>query len=188
MRIAISGTHCCGKSTLIDEFLNLYPNFTHEPEAYEALQDEHGETFPANPGAEDYYRQLEYCVGRLKQYISGDCVIFERCPADYLAYMLALADLGLDPTAQLMSENSINIARRGMQELDTVAFLRPDDRLYELPDEEDLKLRSTVDTKLEAILLDDEFDLLANNHPLILEVSGTTTQRLQMLEAALRSN
>src|SRR5688500_8701441 len=116
MRIAISGTHCCGKSTLIDNFLSLYPNFTHEPEAYEALQDEHGEVFSADPVAEDYYRQLEYCVGRLQQYGSGDCVIFERCPADYLAYLLALADLGRDPTAQRIAENSINIARHGMQE------------------------------------------------------------------------
>ena len=188
MRIAISGTHCCGKSTLIDEFLNLYPNFTHETEAYEALQDEHGEIFPANQVAEDYYRQLEYCVGRLQQYGSGDCVIFERCPADYLAYILALAHLGRDPTAQRMSENSIHIARRGMQELEIVAFLRPNDQLYELPDEEDLKLRSTVDTKLESILLDDEFDLLLNNRPLIFEVPDTSAQRLQVLAAALRSN
>jgi hypothetical protein len=72
MRIAISGTHCSGKSTLIDEFLLAHPEFTHEPEAYEALQEDHGETFSAEPNAEDFYRQLEYNVGRLRQYGAAD--------------------------------------------------------------------------------------------------------------------
>lgn len=187
MRIAISGTHCCGKSTLIDEFLTAHPKFAHEPEAYEALQDEHDEAFAANPVAEDFYRQLEYCVSRLHQYRSGDCVIFERCPADYLAYMLALEELGRDPTAHLIAENSINVARLGIQTLDIIVLLRPNDRLYDLPDEEDGELRSRVDTRLQSILVDNELDVVTDDHPLILEAPASTIQRMASLEAALRS-
>src|SRR6185295_8260084 len=99
MRIAISGTHCCGKSTLIDQFLLAHPDFAHEPEPYEALQDDYGETFAAEPCAEDFYRQLEYNAGRLREYGRGDRVIFERSPADYLAYMLALSALHRDRDA-----------------------------------------------------------------------------------------
>ena len=40
MRVAISGTHCCGKSTLIDEFLSAHPDFAHEPEPYTVLQED----------------------------------------------------------------------------------------------------------------------------------------------------
>jgi len=47
MRIAISGTHCCGKSTLIDELLITHPEFHHEPEAYEAMEDR-AKSFPLN--------------------------------------------------------------------------------------------------------------------------------------------
>jgi hypothetical protein len=56
MRIAISGTHSCGKSTLIDEFLTTHPEFHHEPEAYEALGDR-GEEFSAEPSADDWHTQ-----------------------------------------------------------------------------------------------------------------------------------
>src|ERR1700730_8160518 len=68
MRVAISGTHCSGKSSLINEFLLAHPDFAHEPEAYEALQEDYGQTFAADPSAEDFHRQLEYNVGRLRQY------------------------------------------------------------------------------------------------------------------------
>src|SRR4030095_13845740 len=85
MRIAISGTHCCGKSTLMDAFLTTHSDFSHEPEAYAALEDR-GETFAAEPSADDFVRQLEYCVDRLDQFAPNEDVIFERCPADYLAY------------------------------------------------------------------------------------------------------
>ena len=42
MRVAISGTHACGKSTLIDEFLLVHPEFTHEPEPYTVLDEDYG--------------------------------------------------------------------------------------------------------------------------------------------------
>ena len=39
MRLAISGSHGTGKSTLIAAFVDLRPEFRYEPEAYEALAD-----------------------------------------------------------------------------------------------------------------------------------------------------
>jgi hypothetical protein len=72
MRVAISGTHGCGKSTLIDAFLLTHGEYVHEPEPYEALQEVYGEAFAAEPSAEDFYRQLEYLVGRLHEYPAGD--------------------------------------------------------------------------------------------------------------------
>ena len=55
MRVAISGTHGCGKSTLIDAFLLDHRDYLHEPEPYEALQDLYGEAFGAEPSSEDFY-------------------------------------------------------------------------------------------------------------------------------------
>jgi len=40
MRIAVSGTHGTGKSTLIDEFLGAHPDFVHEPEPYAVMVDD----------------------------------------------------------------------------------------------------------------------------------------------------
>src|SRR5262249_46260868 len=55
MRVAISGTHGCGKSTLIEAFLLDHGDYVHEPEPYEALQDLYGEVFAEEPSADDFY-------------------------------------------------------------------------------------------------------------------------------------
>src|SRR5262245_45850262 len=87
MRIAVSGAHRTGKSTLIEEFLRVHPKFQHEAEPYTVLVEEHGEEFSAEPSTEDFLRQLEFNINRLKQYEPGEKVIFERCPIDFLAYI-----------------------------------------------------------------------------------------------------
>ena len=186
MRIAISGTHGCGKSTLIDEFLSTHSEFKAEPEAYAAMEDR-GETFSAEPSADDFVRQLEYCVNRMNQFGPGEHVILERSPADYIAYLLALEELGRDPTARQLKEASIRIARRGMQNVDIVVFLRPDNRRYEFPDDEDPMLRTMVDTYLEAILLDNDLNLVNGNRPLVLEATGSTAERVEAVNTAVRT-
>jgi predicted ATPase len=109
MRIAVSGTHCCGKTTLVDEFLLAHQEFAHEPEPYAVLQDDHGEVFAAEPSADDFYHQLEFNVSRLRRYSSGDRVIYERSPADFLAYLLALNELGRDADALQLANSSLGI-------------------------------------------------------------------------------
>ena len=123
MRIAISGTHCSGKTTLIDGFLLTHPEYSHEPEAYAVLQEDYGEAFSAEPSAEEFYRQLEFNVSRLKHYGQAECVIFERCPADYLAYMLALSDLSRDDDALRVVDASLDLVGDAIQFLDVIVFL-----------------------------------------------------------------
>src|SRR5690349_8388261 len=94
VRIAISGTHCSGKSTLIDDFLAAHRDYLHEPEPYEWLQDVYGETMSEEPTADDFYRQLEVSVDRMRAHARGANVMIERSPLDFLAYLLALTDLG----------------------------------------------------------------------------------------------
>ena len=184
MRVAISGTHCCGKSTLIDAFLSSHDTYSHEPEPYEVLQDLYGEDFGAEPGADEFFRQLEYQVERLQQYTTGDQVIFERSPADFLAYLLALDDLGRDTADAERAKQSISVVRGAMALLDLVVYLPATNE--GVPESEDPELRRAVDARLEGILLDDDFDLFTGDRPSVLEIVGTTEQRLRSLEAALR--
>ena len=184
MRVAISGTHCCGKSTLIDAFLSSNDTYNHEPEPYEALQDLYGEDFGAEPAADEFYRQLEYQVERLQQYRAGDHVIFERSPADFLAYLLALDDLRRDTADAELAKQSISVVRTAIRLLDLVVYLPATDE--GVPESEDPGLRSAVDARLQGILLDDNFDLFVGDRPTVVEIVGTTAQRLQSLEAALR--
>jgi AAA domain-containing protein len=181
MRIAISGTHCCGKSTLIDSFLAAHGDYVHEAEPYEMLQELHGEAFGAEPTAEDFFRQLEYHVERLRQYSEGDRVICERGPADFVAYLLALDDLGRDTADASLVRQSIEIAGSAVKLLDLMVYIPA---TGQAPASEDPELRSAVDHWLEEILLNDEFGMFTGHQPLILEISGTTPQRLRTIEAA----
>ena len=55
----------------------------------------------------------------------------------------------------------------------------------DVSDEEDLKLRDAVDRRLEAILLDDELDILNAQRPIVVELTGSTHQRLLALNKLL---
>lgn len=183
MRVAVCGTHGVGKSTLIEAFLERRNDYAFEPEAYEALTELYGEGFAAEPSAEDYVRQLEFNVARLKDFAPGDRVIFERCPADYVAYLLALDALSR-PTADTgLTENAIQTAREAMGMLDLIIFLPAQDGG---PASEDPELRHAVDAILEAILIGGERSLLREDGPIVLEATGPTSRRLRILEGALR--
>ena len=184
MRIAISGTHCSGKSTLIDVFLVAHPDYRYEPEPYEALQDR-GEVFAAEPDADDFYRQLEYSIERLQVCRPGDRVIFERSPLDFVAYLLALDDLNRYTANRLLSKRSIEKVRESIPLLDVVVFLPIDESGIVVPDEEDAELRTAVAKRLEQILIDDDLDLFSNKRPVVIELSGATAARLRLLESAL---
>jgi hypothetical protein len=184
MRIAVSGTHCCGKSTLVAEFLAKHPEFVYEPEPYIALQESHGEIFAAEPSVDDYFRQLEFNLERLKQYKTGDRVIYERSPADFLAYVLALYELQREKQACWFVQRSLEIAARTIDLLDLIVFLPLEDD-EEFIDSEDNELRSAVNSRLVGILCDGEFNLFQNNRPCVLEARGSTAQRLSMIEAVI---
>jgi len=185
MRVAISGTHCCGKTTLIEAFLSNHSNYIHEIEAYEALQDDYGESFVAEPVADEFYRQLEYQVERLRQYHTGDRVIFERSPVDYLAYLLALQDLARDGADASLSKRSIDVVKVAVELLDLIMFLPASGANIHVPASEDRALRRAVDERLESILINDDMGLFTAHGPKVVEAVGTTAQRLQTLEHAL---
>ena len=162
MRIAVSGSHCTGKSTLIDAFLRAHPEFIHEPEPYEAM----GEEFSAEPNVDDFLRQLEFNIARLKQHKPGTKVIYERCPLDFLAYI------------QCLSKATLNVDE-ALQHLDLIVYLPIDDTI-EPPDDEFSKLRKAVDRRLSEIY--QELDLK------IIEASGPIDKRMKLLETAINES
>lgn len=172
MRIAVSGTHCTGKSTLIDEFLRAHPEFIHEPESYTVLVEEFGEEFSAEPGVEDFRRQLEFNITRLKQHHRGERVIYERCPIDFVAYIECLS-----PTSPIFDDYVV-VARDSMQNLDLIVYL-PIDNTIDIGDEEFPKLRKAVDRRLNNIYSEDELGIT------IVEATGPLEKRLRTIETAL---
>ena len=174
MRIAVSGTHHTGKSTLIDEFLRVHPDFTHEPEPYAVMVEDFGEEFSSEPCVEDFNRQLQFNIERLRQHAPEERVIYERCPLDFLAYVDALDSNSVEELLDASSE--------AMQQLDLIVYL-PLDAVW--LDSEMPKLQKAVDRRLSAIFREDAFGLLSACHARIIEASGSTAQRLRLIESHL---
>ena len=173
MRIAVSGTHCVGKSTLIDEFLLAQPDSVHEPEPYTVLVEDLGEEFAAEPCVEDFLRQLDFSIDRLAEYAAGDKVIYERCPIDFLAYIEVLEPNQIAPLLGPIST--------ALKNLDLLVFVPIEPAAC--PDSEYPKLRKAVDQRLNAILLDDDFGII--NLP-VVEATGSTAQRLRIIHEAMK--
>src|SRR4051812_25174311 len=89
MRIAVSGTHFVGKSTLVEELSAALPEYSTVEEPYFLLEEE-GHEFADPPSIEDFELQLERSITCLDERELN--VIFDRCPADLLGYLLSHPD------------------------------------------------------------------------------------------------
>jgi predicted ATPase len=172
MRIAISGSHCTGKSTLIARLADALPGHTVVEEPYYALEAA-GHAFGHPPSLEDFLAQLEHSIASIAA--ASPDALFDRCPADFLAY--ALARGGSDA---LGAGAWLPRARESLRLLDVVVYvpIETRDRMAGAGADEP-RLRKRVDVILREILLDDALGLGLD----ALEVAGTPGERAaQVLE------
>jgi len=87
MRIAFTGSHRVGKTTLAEEIAESLPDYEFIIEPYLQLEEE-GYLFSEIPTLDDYIEQFNFSVEQLQN--SGYNVIFDRCPLDLLAYVYAV--------------------------------------------------------------------------------------------------
>ncbi|SDG74554.1 AAA family ATPase [Pelagibacterium luteolum] len=182
MRIAVTGTHGCGKSTLIDDFASVHSAYQSVPEPYWLLAQS-GMPFADGPDIADLEQQLgESCKLILNSATSPD-VIFDRCPLDFLAYLdVVSASEGFEwlPDGRLLASIGKAIAA-----LDLIAFvplLVPDEIATKI---EYKALRKNVDRRLKAIMQTDDLGLLADGPP-IIAITGSRSTRVARLAAALQ--
>lgn len=160
MKIAVTGTHNVGKTTLAEELLEHLPGYTLNIEPYYALE-ESGYIFSEIPDVDDFIEQFDYSVKQISQ--SGDNIIFDRCPIDLLAYIHAI-----DKTKNI--EPLFETVQTILSEIDLLVFVPIEDpdvissRQSDLP-----KLRSRVND----ILHDWIWDLGIKT----IEVNGTLLDR-----------
>jgi hypothetical protein len=181
MRIAISGSHCVGKSTLIELFLKRHPEYKHESEAYEVIDVVQS----AEPSGEEFFNQLECHLRQIEKYRPGDDVIIERSSIDYLAYIKGLMLLNRDACAGRLFNAGVALVKDSLMCVDLIMFLSTRN-LPTVTDDEDPSLRQVVNELLEELLLNDDLDLISDRVR-VVEASGSTEQRLLTLEEVLQS-
>lgn len=181
VRIAVSGTHCSGKSTLIEDFAAVHRDYLHEPEPYEWLEEMYGE-----PTVDDFYRQLEISVERLSSHGPGVRVIAERSPVDFLAYILALQDLARAGQDCALTATAAELAAAGLAHVDLLVVLPLNDRDgIDAPESEDPELREAMNERLLDLIASDPYALFVSGSPRMIELHGTPQQRLHALERAV---
>ena len=186
MRIAVSGTHCSGKSTLVEDFLAVHRDYVHEPEPYEWLEDVYGEAVGEEPTAEDFYRQLELSVERLQSYRRDSSVIAERSPLDFLAYLLALTDLDRSGRDCERTASAAELTAAGLANVDLLVVLPLNEKDgIVAPESEDVELRSAMNDRLLDLITTDPYSLLGRGRTRVIEISGERPERMRMLEQAV---
>jgi len=179
MRIAISGSHRTGKSTLLSELAELLPSYTTVDEPYH-LMEEDGHEFSHPPSIEDFEAQLERSLDELRE--AGDEALFDRCPVDFLAYIAAH-----DDAEEIDLEEWLPAVREALESLDLVVFVPVEerDRITFSAADDVGDMRRAVDEKLREILFEDPYELGLDGSE-VLEVRGDPERRAQTVLRRLR--
>jgi len=176
MRIAVSGTHFSGKSTLVEALSEALPQYTTIDEPYHLLQEE-GYEFAEMPSIEDFELQLERSIESMDEIAPN--IIFDRCPADILGYLLSHTDVEAFDLEEWLPR-----VQTAIRKLDLLVFLpiEEPDRIV-LPLSQDAAYRQRVDEKLKEMILENSFDLEVD----VLEVTGSPKTRVEMVLAHIHS-
>jgi hypothetical protein len=178
MRIAVSGTHASGKSTLIADFAAAHPHYETMPDPFELLDEQFDQPSPGM-----LLRQLRVTTDRLEQTDSRD-VIAERSPLDFLAYLLALGELDRATASDEVFERARELTASALCHVDLLVLLplNARDRIW-IGDDEDPDLREATDAALLDLIND--LDLIPGTAR-VLEITGDRETRLSTLEVAVR--
>ena len=165
MRVAFSGTHRTGKTTLIKAVHSRVSRYDFVEEPYRLLEEE-GYEFSDPPSAEDFQRQLLRSIEAIDE--SGSNTLFDRCPLDFVAYLQALDD-------EFDIGNHLEAILESIKMLDLVVVvpIETPDRIP-MSSHEDKRLRGRADRVIQRLLFDDPYGLELQT----LEVAGTLDQRI----------
>lgn len=123
MRIAISGTANQGKSTLIRDFLEKWPNYKTESKTYRELIKEQKLPHSKKATKESQWKILNLMVEELQKYNKNDYVLFDRCTLDNLVYSLWCCEKGKGKIDDKFISKCIPVVRESLKLLDIIFFL-----------------------------------------------------------------
>lgn len=176
MRIAFTGAHRTGKTTLIEALIERLPGYLWVTEPYH-LMAEDGYAFCHPPSLDDFEAQLERSIGCLAE---GDPnVLFDRCPLDILAYLLTHENGSAFVVAEWMER-----VRSAVDTLDLVVYV-PIEEVDRIPysTSDDDGNRASIDERLRDLVYGDALDLGVD----VIEVEGDLPTRarrvLRQIEA-----
>jgi len=194
MRIAVSGSHSLGKSTVVNDWLACHPHFSREEEPYRAL-GLHGPYEILFRDASTRLHngiQLYYNISRVHRYATpADDVIFDRAPVDYLAYSQYTADTGCTDINDAFVASMVPAVTESLDRLDILAFVPKSDKWPVEMETDGIRpvdhaYRDAVDVIFKQIYREGRYGVMrGENRPRLVELVGSREQRLKQLQQAI---
>jgi len=122
MRIAISGTSCQGKSTLIKDFLEEWTNYKTITKTYRDIISEQGLEHSSSTNKDTQWAILNFMIDELQKTDKSDNIIFDRCPLDNIVYSIwseAKKDTDID---EEFIKKCLPLVRESLRSLDIIFF------------------------------------------------------------------
>ena len=197
MRIAVTGSHSLGKSTLVNDWVTRHPNFTREEEPYRALAlyGPYEILFRDESTRLHNGIQLYYNISRVNRYaVPADDVIFDRAPVDYLAYSQYTADTGCTDIDDAFVESMVPAVTESLDRLDILAFVPKSDAWPVEMEEDGIRpvdhgYRDAVDAIFKQIYWEGRYGVMQGaNRPRLIELVGPRETRLEQLQQVMTSD
>ena len=175
MRIAVTGSHNSGKSTIIELLSESFPNYIIYDEPYYLLLEE-GYEIPDPPSLDEYRAMLKKSLKLIDEEQSED-VFFDRSPVDLLAYTLVTDNYG-----EIDEDEHFEEVKKSIESLDALFYLPVEDIVTQnSPSDEYSELQEEVDIMIQRIIGD-----LAGNTP-VIQLSGDLETRVAKAERYISS-
>lgn len=196
MRIAISGTACQGKSTLISDFIKEWPLYKSESQTYRDILKEKNYPHSKKANKEGQWAILNHMIDELQKYNKRDKVIFDRCPLDNLIYSMWALEKGASDIDKEFIDKCLPLVRESLKSLDIIFFIPitkvapvaiVDDGMREV----DSEYISEIDNIFKVILHTHHLKpgttpfIPAYDCPGIIEVFGSPNERVQIIKQYL---
>ena len=194
MRIAISGSHSLGKSTVVNDWVALNGDYMREEEPYRVLGLRGPYEILFRDASTRLHNgiQLYYSISRLNRYSTpAQQVIFDRAPVDYIAYSQYTANQHLTDIDDDFVLSMVSAVRESLDRLDILAFVPQSDDWPVAMEDDGIRpvdhfYRDEVDAIFKQIYRDGRFDILPKKSPpLLIELVGSPEHRLLQLAQAV---
>lgn len=187
MRIAITGSSCQGKSTLIKDMQNEWPSMELPSSSYRSLikKGKHSK----NTSEDVQWKILNQMVDEQQKYRNNSKVIFDRCPLDNIAYTMWANAKGI--ISDKFVEKCIPIVKESMRFLDIIFFI-PISKSFPVNIEDngereiDKYYIEEIDHILKTIYAqwreDTDVFFPKDDTPTIIEIFGSPEERIEMIK------
>jgi hypothetical protein len=192
MRIAIVGSACQGKTTLISDMIKQWPMYKSHESGYRKAVRESNLPINKETTKDTQWTILNHLVDDLQGYSSDDNVIFDRCPLDNIVYTLWSNAKNTSDIDDEFIKKCIPLVQQSMHLIDIIFFIpitkvAPVEITDKTTREVDPEFISEIDNIFKVIshglyktgkspFFPDE------DRPPIIEVFGAPAERIEMLK------